>query len=178
MTQPDPDRRPIFSFLWPIRPRSVSSPVTHETKFLRLGRRGALRLVTLTALAMLIVVGAGSVILAGVTSSISFWTLPIAAGVATSCVVLGRGAIAGTYVNDEGIAVRTITRSRFIPWAQSQVEMVDEVIVVREDGRSHPTHVRRWSPDWPWGGEPFNIAVLGMRSWARAHHAWMTDPTP
>ncbi len=175
MTPDDPLRKPVFSFLWPVSPTSSSPPVQHQSRFVRLGGRGILRISALAVLAVTIVIGAGSVILAGFRTGISGWTIVAAAGLATACVVLFRGSVAGTYVNDDGIAVRCITRSVFMPWDSSEVGLDRDEVRVTCAGQVQRTHLRRRSPDWPLSTERYAIAVQAMRTWARAHHSWTED---
>ena len=169
------ERRPIFGFLWPIPSKSSEPPVTHQTKFVRIGTRGALRSLFLVALALGIAISAGGVILVGFTTGFSGWTFISSALLATSCIFLARASVAGTYVNDEGVAIRNLWSSRFFPWAQALVVPEDDLIVVRHSGRTYATHIRRWSLDWPTGGENYDMAVQTIRSWATAHQAWVLE---
>lgn len=174
----DPDRPPIFGFLWPLAPKAAPTPVRHQSRFVRVGGRGTLRITVLVALFAAIVIASGSVMLAGFSSGFSWWTIAASAVLATACVALFRGAIAGTYVNDDGIAVRTVMRSVFLPWQVSRVRVDHGTVVIDHPHGVQPTHVRRWSPDWPLGGERYAIAVSAMHSWATAHQAWEPDAAP
>ena len=175
MKPDDEDRRPIFSFLWPVPMKSTEPPITHQTKFVRIGTRGALRLLILIALALGIAISAGGVILVGFSTGFSGWTFLASALLATACIVLARATVVGTYVNDEGIAIRNLWSSRFFTWAHASVVSESDLIVVRNSGRTYGTHIHRWSLDWPAGGERYDIAVQAIRSWATAHHAWVLE---
>ena len=175
MKPEDEERRPIFSFLWPVPPKSAELPVTYQTKFVRIGTRGALRSLILIAFALGIALSAGGVILVGFTTGFSGWTFLSSALLATACIALARASVAGTYVNDEGIAIRNLWSSRFFPWTQALVAPEDGLIVVRQLGRTYGTHIHRWSLDWPTGGERYDMAVQAIRSWATAHHAWVLE---
>jgi hypothetical protein len=172
------DRPPIFGFLWPIAPKAARIPVRHQSRFVRIGGRGALRMTALVSLFALIVIAAGGVMLAGFSSGVSGWTIAASAVLATACLALFRGAIAGTYVNDDGIAVRTLTRSVFLPWQESRVRVARGTVVIDHPHGTAATHLRRWSPDWPMGGERYAIAISAMRTWAMAHQAWDPDTAP
>lgn len=178
MNTRDPDRPPIFGFLWPPAPKAALTPVRHQSRFVRIGGRGTLRIAALVGLAAVIVIAAGSVMLAGFSSGFSGWTIAASAALATASLALFRGVIAGTYVNDDGIAVRTLTRSMFLPWQESRVRVDRGTVVVAHSHGVATTHLRRWSPDWPLGGERYAIAISAMRSWAMAHQAWESDTVP
>lgn len=166
------ERPPIFGFLWPVPAKSSETPVVHQTKFVRIGTRGALRISLLIALAVSIAIFSGGVILVGFTSGFSGWTFLSSALLASLCVILARGSVSGTYVNDEGIAIRNLWSSRFFPWEQSLVIPVGNVITVHNSRGTFRTHVGRWSIDWPTGGERYDIAFHSIRTWALSHHAW------
>lgn len=178
MSTPEPERKPIFAFLWPLAPRTASVPLQHQARLVRIGGRGALRIIALALLFMTIVIGTGSVMLAGLSAGWSVWAIPASAALATACIVLFRGSVSGTYVNDDGIAVRTLMHSGFWPWNQSRVYAERGTVVIVRDGAVQPTHVRRWSVDWPLGGDRYDMAVQAMRSWATAHQAWGPEPSP
>jgi len=169
---PDEERRPIFGFLWPVPPKSSEPAITHQTRFVRIGSRGTLRLLLLIALAVGIAISAGGVILAGFSLGVSGWTFVSSVFLATACVLLARASVSGTYVNDDGIAIRNLWSSRFFPWAHAYVFPKGSSILVRYSGRTYDTHIRRWSYDWPTGGERFDMAFQAIRSWATAHQAW------
>jgi hypothetical protein len=168
----DDERRPIFSFLWPVPPKSSEPAITYQTRFVRIGTRGTLRILILIALAVGIAISAGGVILVGFSLGFSGWTFFSSALLATACVLLARASVSGTYVNDDGIAIRKLWSSRFFPWAHTYVFPEGSSILVHHSGRTYDTHIRRRSIDWPTGGERFDMAVQAIRSWASAHQAW------
>lgn len=151
---PEPEfRKPIFNFVW-VRP--LHTP-PEQIRFIRVGHRGLLRLVSLI-LATLALAATSSISVAYLlTTRNPIQTVLLAALLATFSVVVLRGWILGTYVNDHGIKIIRIFATDAIPWSFVQgVELVSTGwkfagiplglktprVVIREvDNSMKPTHV-------------------------------------
>ena len=151
---PEPEfRKPIFNFVW-VRP--LHTP-PEQIRFIRVGHRGIFRVIVL-ALGTLALAAMSSISIAYlITTRNPIQSVLLAALLATLSVVVFRGWIVGTYVNDHGIKIIRVLTTDAIPWSFVQgVERVSTVwnfagipiglktprVVIRErDNSITPTHI-------------------------------------
>lgn len=112
--------KPLFGFLWP----SNKKIPLEQTRFLRVGTRGAIRLLTLIpATLFLAFFSVSSLTYLAMASPSVPETLLISLLVATGSVFIFRTWTLGTYVNDRGIKIVTVLRTKTVNW--SVVSIID-----------------------------------------------------
>ena len=178
---PEPQfRKPIFGFLW----TNSSEISTNQSRFLRVGRRGIIRLgilVTSTLVLLSVATISTGYLL---TSNAIIESFLIGAMVATSSVLVLRGWILGTYVNDTGIKIVRTLSTRVVPW--TDVEDVHKTLAawrllsIPIGLRSHhvvlrtkqneliPTHVYKGSIDGLFTDDSVDILQSLITRWWRA----------
>ena len=108
MSQP---RKPIFGFLWPTP--DPAAPVDGDYRQVRLVRvtpRGPVRLAVLIVGSALVTVCAGTLVMAALTTPLTPLTVVGAAVTGTLLVLVLRGWVVGTFVNDDLVRVETTWR--------------------------------------------------------------------
>lgn len=175
-------RRPIFWFLWP-RP-DPSAPVDADyvqVRPVRLTPRGPIRWALLLVGTVGLAATTGSAILAALAAPMTVGAFLGAAVSATALVLILRGWVVGTYVNDSGATIDTLWRRRFVPWAsivdspcaEMRVPLAGlplfvpgrRVIVELDDGTTVPTHLYTTSPDLLGRPEAFDVACERWANW-------------
>lgn len=177
-------RKPIFGFLWPAPdPNAPTDGDYRQTRLVRVCPRGIVRIVALLAFTLATIAFVGSAVLAALSTRELLPALVSAAVGATLIVIMLRGWVVGTYVNDEVLRIETTWRRRTIPIGSAR-GCVEEtgapllglplptrarrVHVRLADGTSRPTHVYASSPDlWP-SGEAYEIARDRLTRWLPA----------
>ena len=179
MTEP---RKPIFGFLWPRPdPDAPLDAAYRQVRRVRITPRGPIRLATLLVGSTLTAMAAASTIMAALTTVVSATTVLSGAIVATAIVLILRGWVVGTYVNDMGVTIETTWRHRTIPWAEVRtIETVtdrapflglparltaERSVVQTTDGAKVATHVYSCSPDLWLRAEAFDMARLRLERW-------------
>lgn len=179
MTEP---RKPIFGFLWPKPdPAAPVDGAYRQVRRVRISPRGPVRLATLVLGSIIITIAAASLMMASLTTAITLATVVGGALVATGIVLVLRGWVVGTYVNDDGVTVETTWRRTFIPWASVREITTQRLpspflglplrvpstraFVTRSDGSAVPTHVYACSPDLWLRAEAFDMARLRLERW-------------
>lgn len=176
-------RRPVFWFLWP-RP-DPSAPVDGDyvqVRPLRIPRRGPFRWALLLIGTVSLGATTGSAVLAALAAPMTPGAFLGAAVSATALVLILRGWVVGTHVNDEGVTIDTLWRRRFVPWpAISSSAPVDgtapwlglplrvparRVTLTLGDGEMIPTHIYSTSPDLFLRPEAFDMACQQWENWA------------
>jgi hypothetical protein len=179
MTEP---RKPIFGFLWPKPdPDAPVDGAYRQVRLVRISPRGPVRLATLVLGSIVVTMVAASLLMASLTTAFTVATVAGGALVATAIVLLLRGWVVGTYVNDDGVTIETTWRRTSIPWA-SVVTITTQSgpapflglpirvtsqrsFVTRTDGTSLPTHIYACSPDLWLRDEAFDMAQLRLQRW-------------
>lgn len=106
--------KPLFGFLW----SSNKGIPLEQTRFLRVGRRGALRILTLIPATLLLAFFSVSSLTYLATARPSVpESLLISLLVATGSVFVFRAWTLGTYVNDRGIKIVTVLRTKVLYWS-------------------------------------------------------------
>jgi hypothetical protein len=183
----EPQRRPIFWFLWP-RP-DPHAPVdgdVRQTRWVRVCRQGPWRLAMLVPLTLLAVSLAASVVLAVATTggeTMQRIAVLVVVGIVTGLglALMLRAWVVGTYVNDHGAKVSRLVSAVAVPW--SRVDAIHRgpgrallfgllwrtdavrVDLVLDDGTVLPTHVTSVSPDLLGRPEAFDMASLRLVRW-------------
>ena len=178
---PEPEfRKPIFNFVW-VRPLHTTP---EQIRFIRVGHRGIIRLIALT-LGTLALAAFSSISIAYLLSTRNpIQSVLLAAILATLSVVVFRGWIAGTYVNDHGIKIIRILTTDAIPWSLvKEVERVSTVwnfagipfglktprVVIRElDNSMTPTHIYMGSIDGIFTTDTLTTLQSMITRWWRA----------
>lgn len=179
MTEP---RKPIFGFLWP-RP-DPDAPVDmqfRQVRRVRIQPRGPIRAVGLLVGTVLTVIATGTTILANVQLGLSLLGILASAACATCLLLVLRGWVVGTFVNDDGVIVESTWRRTGAAWsAVRAVDVRDEpcpllglpgrvpgrsAVLILDDGSVLPTHVYSTSPDLWLRPEAFDIACLRLANW-------------
>ncbi len=177
------DRRPVFWFLWP-RP-DPSAPVDDDyvqVRPLRIPRRGPFRWALLLIGTVALGATTGSAVLAALAAPLTPGAFLGAAISASALVLILRGWVVGTHVNDAGVTVDTLWRRRFVPWpAIASTACVERtgpwlglplpvparrVILTLDDGETLPTHIYSTSPDLFLRPEAFDMACQQWENWA------------
>lgn len=162
MTEP---HRLIFGFLGSRAETRLDDQAVQET-LLRIPRRGFARIaLLLVATLACVMVTAGAVVAAIGTHILVL--IPTAALLATFWVLVMRAWSVGTFVNDRGIVVVTMLRTRAARWIDiANVLDVDERVRLQlRDGRIIDTHVARFSLDILGRTEDYDIARLALQRW-------------
>ncbi len=122
-------------------------------------------------------------IMGGVAVGLTPLTVVGAAVVATGLVLVLRGWVVGTYVNDDGLLIETTLRRTSVAWTEVASVSTDSrpcpflgmplrvdgtrVSVTTRDGRSLATHVYASSPDLWLRPEAFDMARLRLERWSQ-----------
>jgi hypothetical protein len=111
---PEPQfQKPIFRNVWK---SDVEVRIAEQLRYLRIGHRGLVRL-TLLILLTLNLVGIAAISIVYLTSSGDLGaSILLGFGIATFAVLVFRGWMLGTYVNDAGCKVIRLLTTRAIPW--------------------------------------------------------------
>lgn len=153
-----------------------------QVRPLRIPRRGPFRWALLLLGTVTLAITTGSAILAALVAPMTPGTFLGAAVSATALLLILRGWVVGTYVNDAGVSVDTMWRRRFVEWsAVTATSCVDSttpllglpvrirgrrVIVTLSDGSSLATHIYSTSPDLYLRPEAFDMACRQWENWA------------
>lgn len=175
-------RKPIFGFLWP-KP-DPDAPVDadfRQVRRVRVTPRGPVRVLSLVVGTVLLVALTGSLMLTTVQAGVNPLTLLGSAVSATALVLVLRGWVVGTYVNDAGVTVERTWRMIATPWSDvaavvTQPERApflggpirttaERCILRRRDGTQVATHVYETSPDLWLRPEAFDMARLRLENW-------------
>ena len=175
-------RKPIFGFLWP-KP-DLDAPVDgayRQLRMVRLTSRGPVRVLTLAVGSVLTVAILGTALMAGLAAGLSAATVVGAAIAATALVLLLRGWVVGTYVNDAALTVETLWRRRTLPWSDvAGIAIIagpvpflglpvriagSRCVVQLRDGSTVATHLYTASPDLWLRPEAFDMAATRLQNW-------------
>jgi hypothetical protein len=179
MTEP---RKPIFGFLWPKPdPAAPVDGAYRQVRRVRINPRGPVRVAVLMLGSITVTIVAATLVMAALTTTVTLATVAGGALVATGIVLVLRGWVVGTYVNDEAVTVETTWRRTSIPWASVRAITTQESpapflglpvrvpslrsVVTTSDGASLPTHVYACSPDLWLRPEAFDMARLRLERW-------------
>lgn len=182
MTQ---QRRPIFWFLWPRPdPRAPVDSDYVQRRPVRLTGRGPWRLALLIVGTVSLAATTGSAILAALVAPMTPGAFLGAALSATGLVLILRGWVVGTYVNDAGVRIDTLWRRRSVDWSaissgpceETQVPLLGlpvrvagrRIVLHLTDGTTAPTHVYTTSPDLLLRPEAFDMACDRWDNWSAA----------
>lgn len=158
-------RRPIFGFLWPTPDPRVDENAVQE-RLIRIPTRGMARVALLTLATLAVVmVSAGAVVAAVGTHVLVL--IPTAALLATFWVLVMRAWSVGTFVNDRGIVIVALLRTRSARWIDVAAvrDTAGRVRLVLRDGRVMDTHISRWGLDLLGNTEGYDIARLALQRW-------------
>lgn len=179
MSQP---RKPIFGFLWPTP--DPAAPVDGDYRQVRLVRvtpRGPVRLAVLIVGSALVTVCAGTLVMAALTTPLTPLTVVGAAVTGTLLVLVLRGWVVGTFVNDDLVRVETTWRRIDCAWSSVATAADQEVAtpllgtplhvpgrrvtITTREGNRLPTHIYSTSPDLWLRPEAYDMARLRMARW-------------
>jgi hypothetical protein len=182
MTEP---RKPIFGFLWPKPdPQAPVDDRYRQVRRVRVCGRGPIRIAALVVGTLVLISLTGSLIMTALAISVSLLTVAGAALSASALVLVLRGWVVGTYVNDEGLSIETTWRRVTVAWPD--VAAIDcaparapflglplrttvlRSVVRTADGSTLPTHVYESSPDLWLRPEAFDMARIRIEQWHRA----------
>ncbi len=173
-------RKPIFGFLW----RTYDGPVDEayrQERFVRVCNRGPWRVLGLVLLTLVTVAWLGATTMAALADGVSVASVAGTAVAATMLVLVLRGWVVGTYVNDAGVRIERTWGRRHVPW--TDVDRIDEraqsvpllgavlpvpgrrCIVRTRSGSAVPTHVYTASPDLWLRPEAYDAARLRLDRW-------------
>lgn len=175
-------RKPIFGFLWPTPdPDAPVDDAYRQVRRVRVTGRGPIRIVALVLGTGLLVTTTGTLILTALTTSFALATVLGSALSASVLVLILRGWVVGTYINDDGISIDTTWRRVVLPWGEvSGIETgvsrcpflglplparAERSAVRTRDGRLLPTHVYATSPDLWLRPEARDMARLRLGHW-------------
>lgn len=178
-------RRPIFWFLWPRPdPRAPVDADYVQRRPVRITQRGPLRLALLLIGTVGLAATTGSAILAALVAPMTPAAFLGGALSATGLVLVLRGWVVGTFVNDAGVRIDTLWRRRSADWSeiisgpceQTGVPLLGlpvrvpgrRIIVHLVDGTTIPTHVYTTSPDLFLRAEAFDMACDRWENWSGA----------
>lgn len=106
--------KPIFGFLWP--EKGLVS--TDQEKYVRIGKRGLLRLVVLVAQTLFLTFLSVTSLTFLINTNITILEiLVISLVVATISVFVFRAWTLGTYVNDHAVKIVTLLRTHVVDWS-------------------------------------------------------------
>lgn len=179
MTEP---RKPIFGFLWPKPdPNAPVDGAYRQVRRVRITPRGPVRLAMLLIGSAAVAMAGASLMMAALTTVVTFTTVIGGALVATAIALILRGWVVGTYVNDEGVTIETTWRRTRVPWAAVRTVTTEPCrapllglplpvesrrsVVTTADGAVLPTHVYACSPDLWLRTEAFDMARLRLERW-------------
>jgi hypothetical protein len=176
-------RKPIFGFLWPAPDPTAPVDVAYrQVRRVRITNRGPIRIAALVVGTLVLISATGSLLMAALTTSLSATVVVGAAISATLLVLILRGWVVGTFVNDDGLTIETAWRRIRVPWSQVAAVRTVEVpspflglpiplrcarsVVECSDGRVLATHAYESSPDLWLRSEAFDIARIRLEQWA------------
>lgn len=179
-------RKPIFGFLWPQPdPHAPLDADARQRRRVRIAGRGFIRVASLIVLTALTVSAMGSALMAGLASGFTIESLVGSALSATLVVLVLRGWVVGTYVNDDGISIETTWRRVALPWSEVKAVHTEPArapflglplptrsiccFVTRADGTELKTHVYACSPDLWLRPEAFDAARIRLENWKDAN---------
>lgn len=119
--------KPVFGFLWPKPdPDAPVDDAYRQTRLVRVPRMGVVHGFLLAAVTVAVAVLFSGQLLAAIGSPV--WVMLVTSAlVAVVGVLLARAWVVGTYVNDNGFAVRRMLSTTRGAWA--------EVAAIEDDGR-------------------------------------------
>lgn len=175
-------RKPLFGFLWPKPdPNAPVDAAYRQVRLVRVTPRGPVRVVVLVLLSALTAICAGAVVMASLLSALTPLTILGAAVAGTLVVLMLRGWVVGTYVNDDLVRVETTWRRFEAAWADvasiTEAEQdspllgtplrvpARRVSVTTRQGVVLPTHVYTSSPDLWLRPEAYDMALLRLERW-------------
>jgi hypothetical protein len=158
-------QRPIFGFLWPSRPQQLDG-AAEQRRLIRINGRGPLRILLLSLVTLATAALVGSVLLAA--ASVGWVLVLMSAFVCASVLVmLLRGWVLGTYVNDEGFAIQRLFGADVGVWrnvyrvhARHGTWYIDLL-----DGTEIPTHIDVRNIDFVGRPQAFDMAGLRLQRW-------------
>jgi hypothetical protein len=162
-------QRPIFGFLWPARAQPLDGDA-EQRRLIRLNGRGPLRLLLLFVATLGTAALVGTVLLAA--SSVGWVLVLMSAFVcASALVLLLRGWVVGTYVNDDGFAIQRLFGADVGVWRHvSQVQARNGIWFIHLlDGTALPTHVSTRNLDLLGRPQAFDMAGLRLQRWHEGH---------
>ncbi len=162
---PEP-RRPIFWFLWPPANTAVDAEF-RQVRLIRIPARGPWRLLLLVVFTLLLVMFGGVAIMASVGAGL-MPVLLTSAALASALLILLRGWAIGTYVNDDGFAIRGMFTLRMGSWS-SVVDIersAGRVALKLTDGSTVGTHIARNSLDTWLRPSTYDAAAIAIENWA------------
>lgn len=179
MTEP---RKPLFGFLWPKPdPQAPVDAQARQDRLVRITPRGPFRLALLIVGTALAAICAGSILMMALTTPLTPLTILGAAITGTALVLVLRGWVVGTFVNDDVVRVENTWRRLDCAW--SSVASIDDVagqwpllgtpvhvpahrvVITTQEGRTLPTHVCSTSPDLWLRAEAYDMARLRLERW-------------
>lgn len=175
-------RKPIFGFLWAKPdPDAPLDAAYQQTRRVRVTPRGPLRLAVLVVGTLLVAIGAGSAILAGLSTGSLAAAFVASAVVGLALVLVLRGWVLGTYVTDTAVTIERAFVRVTVPWTEIvSVDVLDGRrgflgLPIRTrarccnlrlaDGSHEPTHIYSTSPDLWLRPEAFDMAALRLERW-------------
>lgn len=175
-------RKPIFGFLWPKPdPDAPVDAAYRQVRLVRVTPRGPIRLAVLIAGTALVAVCAGTVVMAALTSALTPLTIVGAAVTGTLLVLVLRGWVVGTFVNDDVVRVETTWRRIDCAWSsvasaadvEAPAPLVGtplhvpgrRVVITTQEGNTLATHVYSTSPDLWLRPEAYDMARLRLARW-------------
>ena len=159
-------RRPVFWFLWPPVHEAVDGDFRQE-RLLRIPSRGPWCLLLLVSCSIGCVM-AGTLALLSARSMSLLQMLGVGAAMATCLIFLLRGWTAGTYVNDDGYAIRRLLTTVTGRWeAGQQISQIESrTFLVRRDGSKVRTHISTRSLDLWLRPAAYDAAANQFERWA------------
>ncbi len=177
-------RKPIFGFLWPKPdPDAPVDAAYRQVRHVRIMPRGPIRIAGLGLGSVAVVTATGTAILANVQEGLSLPGVIVAGACATILLLVLRGWVVGTFVNDDHVTIETTWRRTAIPWDRVRavtteaerapflglpIRIASERTVLHlTDGTIARTHVYASSPDLWLRPEAFDMARLRLERWQR-----------
>lgn len=157
----------IFAFLWPDPAPGPVDSAARQVRFLRVSRRGPLRILVL----LLCTLVTFTVALLGAIALMSGPTIPallvLVALVGVLACVTVRGWQLGTYVSDHGVRIIRLTRTNQHTWPEvTSIETVGDVVTLGVDPPV-PTHIRARGLDHLGDRESYDMARDRIFNWWR-----------
>ena len=177
---PEPEfSKPIFRHVWPTH---HEEPSLDQVRFMRVTRRGVIRLGILVVLTLnLVAVSAISIVYLTSTRDVSTSVI-LGIAIATYAVLVFRGWMLGTYVNDKGCKVVRMMSTRVFTWA-NVIALKDRkrapyklpigistqhLQLVTTDSQLISTHIFQGSIDGIFSTENYEINRSLMQRWLNA----------
>lgn len=162
-------QRPIFGFLWPTRVQALDG-AAEQRRLIRINGRGPLRVLLLIIVTLATAALVGTVLLAA--ASVGWPLIVMSAFVcATVLVLLLRGWVVGTYVNDDGYAIQRLFGADVGVWRNVyRVQPHNGTwYIVLLDGTELPTHISVRNIDLLGRQQAFDMAGLRLQRWHEGH---------